>query len=212
MRVFGLSTLLLALVACAPGENEGLALRSVLQRATSGLVLHANGENGHAGMSGTNCPFDTASGRVTGDYDLPGEGERVVDHGPSPLGDETVLLVLERDLWMLEKSSGEYVVSGLGARGAVDARLIDAGAAVVLRAGDACAIGWRGWEAPIARRELPACPSAMAADPASGQLALVIDGALWMASAEAVILNPGASAQQLMEVEQDLARVNFAGL
>lgn len=186
MRFVSLAAALALASGCAPVPDQGLRLRSVLQRDTAGLVLHADGFTGHAGMFGSNCPFETEEGRVTGDYDLPGEGEVVVDHGPSPLGPATVLLVLDRRLWLLEKSSGEYVIGELGSSGAVDARLTEAGAAVVMRRDGACSLGWRGWEAPEGRVPLSACPTAMDADPVTGATALVIDGSLAIATPDGV--------------------------
>src|SRR5687767_4215452 len=82
------------LVACAPTGETPIAWQSSLGLATRGVALHSRGDVGHAGMAGTNCPFETTQGNVTGDYDLPDEGEEVQDVGTSPLGDETVALVL----------------------------------------------------------------------------------------------------------------------
>ncbi len=61
-------------------------------------------------MSGTNCPFETRFGRVTGDYDLPVADEETQDGGPSVLGGESVLMV-QRHLnvvTVVNKADGEY--------------------------------------------------------------------------------------------------------
>lgn len=140
---------LLGLVACDGGAAP-IAWQSSLGVRTNGVVLHGRGDIGHAGLSQTNCPFETAHGMVTGDYDLPGEGEQVQDEGTSWLGDETVLAVLDGRVWLLEKSTGDYRVDDFELPGVGQARL-SAGGIVGLRhtSGAMCEVVWQaGGSAP----------------------------------------------------------------
>ena len=126
-------TTLVALVAslagCATTEDGDAPIRyrSTLTASTAGLVLHDDGETGHAGMFETNCPFETQGGDVTGDYDLPDHGEEVQDGGVSAMGPATVVLVLGPKVHLLEKSTGQYLVDKLLWQDVEQVRLFDEG-------------------------------------------------------------------------------------
>ena len=135
------SILAMALVGCAPVQGDSFNYQSTLERNVRGLVLHGDGARGHAGMMGTNCPFETARGTVTGDYSLPDEGEKVVDSGDL-IGVHTVLLTLGDDAHLLDKSTGTYRHETLNFPGLHDARLVDGGMVALQSAADGCLLSW----------------------------------------------------------------------
>jgi hypothetical protein len=158
--------LLAGLVACTgelPDAPE-VTYRSTLTASTRGLVLAPDGETGHAGMFGTNCPYETETGGVTGDYDLPDEGEEVTDGGETDLGPQTVVLTLRDRVHLLEKSTGEYLHEDLGWPGADEVRLTDRGF-VGLTSADlehGCAVAWRDADATGFGASAPAgCDAAL---------------------------------------------------
>ncbi|TNE84444.1 MAG: hypothetical protein EP330_29975 [Deltaproteobacteria bacterium] len=131
---------LASLVGCAT-EGTSFDYQSTLSRNTRGLVLHEDGSKGHAGMLGTNCPFETEQGTVTGDYQLPDEGEKVVDSGDL-IGEDTVLLLLGDDAHLLDKSTGEYTHETLTFANLVDARLFTGGMAALTEDLGSCRLEW----------------------------------------------------------------------
>lgn len=152
MRIF-LGALAATLVGCvpAPDEDAPIRYRSTLTASTHGLVLHEDGETGHAGMFETNCPFETEGGDVTGDYDLPDHGEEVQDGGTSPLGPRTVVAVLGSKVHLLEKSTGEYLLDKLRWEGVEEVRLYDDGLVGEVDDGpQGCTIEWRVDHFPVA--------------------------------------------------------------
>lgn len=76
---------------CAPPEIQ-MSHMSTLQSTTNGVVLHDNGQRGHAAMRGTTCEFDTLNGWIVEDHDLPTRSEDIQDAldgavlGTSPKG------------------------------------------------------------------------------------------------------------------------------
>lgn len=136
-----LAMMAVGLVGCAPLETDSFDYRSTLERNVRGLVLHGDGERGHAGMMGTNCPFETERGTVTGDYSLPDEGEKVVDSGDL-IGVHTVLLTLGDDAHLLDKSSGSYRHETLNFPGLQDARLVDGGMVALQSVAAGCSLSW----------------------------------------------------------------------
>ena len=117
-------TLALLAVGCAPGDASDFQYEATFAKRTSGVILHADGESGgHAGMFGTNCPFDAQSGMTTGDYDLPGEGEEVQDGEPTTLGDLTFAAVLDGTVHVVDKTGGEYTHVPVSTPGVEQARL-----------------------------------------------------------------------------------------
>jgi hypothetical protein len=132
----------LALIACSPGvESDGvIAYRSTMDIAVEGVALHADGGIGHAGMYGTNCPFETTHGEVTGDVDLEGQDEEVQDVGESDLGPESVVLVLEEGAVLIDKSTGSYETRWTELTDVDQARLADDG--VVALSAEACQVTW----------------------------------------------------------------------
>lgn len=156
-----------SLIACGAPDDAAFTYRSTLQQSTRGLVLHEGGEDGHAGMFGTNCPFETRRGRVTGDADLPDEGEEVQDGGESALGPETVVAVIPGVVHLLEKSTGDYVIDSRPWDGVVGARLVGDGLVGLLQRLGGCAVGWRPEGGPALEVEVGDCdPRSFDASPA----------------------------------------------
>jgi hypothetical protein len=165
----------LFLVGCGTAPAGALTWRSTLDATTKGVGLHADGTTGHAGMNETNCPFETIGGQVTGDQQLPGDGEEVQDVGPSSLGANTVLLVLDEVVYLLDKTTGEYVQDEFDAPGVREGRLTEPGTVILVGEGAGCRIEWTDdAHAVIAGVDLDACPADVAfdADRATG-LAIV---------------------------------------
>lgn len=147
----------LGLLACAESEEAPIRYRSTLQQSTRGVVLHEGGERGHAGMFETNCPFETRRGRVTGDYDLPEEGEEIQDGGESALGPETVIAVIPGVVHLMEKSTGDYVLDSVPWAGVVGARLTGDGLVGLTRLDGACELGWRADDGELRTVAIDAC-------------------------------------------------------
>ena len=162
MRSLSLMAVSVLAVGCAPDSTGGVVHQSVLQQPTNGVRLHADGTEGHAGMRGTNCPFETTYGSLTGDYDLPEDDEEVQDAGPSiAFGSRTVLLV-QRDLvTLLSKHTGDYEIEQTVYEGVENARLTDHGLVVQT---DACDVRWTDEDQVV---NAPGCNGVLAVDPAS---------------------------------------------
>jgi hypothetical protein len=139
MRVL---VLVSVIAGCAQEEAPPIRYRSTLQASTRGIVLHDGGDRGHAGMFDTNCPFETERGSVTGDYDLPDAGETVVDGGESTLGPETVVLTIDDDVYLLEKSTGEYVLDLVSWPDVDTVRITADGLVGLVSTDDGCAVEW----------------------------------------------------------------------
>jgi hypothetical protein len=168
---------------CAsPEQATALQHEATMTRVTRGLVLHETGERGHAGMFGTNCPFETRFGRVTGDYQLPDEDEEVQDGGPSSLGDETVLLVQPHRnvVHLLEKSTGDYEHERVRWYGVISGRLTLDGLVGLAEDDDGgCSIQWLEDEAVVSSVEAPHCDAgAFDASPGGTVLLGLDDGAV----------------------------------
>ncbi len=67
------------LVDLSEARDVGLSPDSVLSTPTSGVAFDVEGLLARVGMSGVTCNVDPATGVVTTDFDLPGDGETVVD-------------------------------------------------------------------------------------------------------------------------------------
>lgn len=124
MRLFSTLTAAVALVGCAPGDASDFEYRATFSTQTRGIVLHDDGDAGHAGMYGTNCPFETKNGTVTGDYDLPDEGEEIQDSETTELGEITVIALIPGTVHVLDKTGGSYTHVPIDAPGATEARLV----------------------------------------------------------------------------------------
>ncbi|MCO4743207.1 MAG: hypothetical protein KC912_00360 [Proteobacteria bacterium] len=147
---FAVVSLALLASGCASDGADSFDYQSSLSRNARGLVLHQDGSIGHAGMMGTNCPFETSEGSVTGDYQLPGEGEKVVDSGDL-IGENTVLLLLGDDAHLLDKSTGEYTHETLTVAGLEEARLYEGGIVALSREETgACLVSWSDSEESVA--------------------------------------------------------------
>lgn len=154
MRLFALVT---GLVGCAPQEEPPIRYRSTLQASTRGVVVHDGGARGHAGMFETNCPFETERGTVTGDYDLPDQGETVQDGGESTLGPETVVLTISDQVYLLEKSTGDYLRDTVTWPGVGAVRISDDGLVGLVGTDDGCAVEWWGDGAIVGHVEVGVC-------------------------------------------------------
>lgn len=185
---------LLLLSACQADQGAELRYRSTLTVTTRGVGLHEDGQKGHAGMMSTNCPFETEKGSVTGDYQLPGEGEEIQDVGWSWLGTETVVAVLEPHVFLLEKSLGYYRHEDVEVPGVQLARLYDTGLVALTSDTTGCALVWIEDGERLGTVQVP-CGSDLTTDPASG-LAVVASGG------QVGILEP--SGVTLTEVSGDL--------
>jgi len=152
---------------CQPQFEGEFRHRSVLQRSTQGLVLLDDGSAGHAGMLGTNCPFETDYGMVTGDYDLPGEDEEVQDIGRHVLGANSILLVQDHAVHILNKNDGDYAVESLDVSQVIGGRFFDGGV-VTVSGGDAgCLVDWFGDQGDGLQVETAGC-DAFDVDPIDG--------------------------------------------
>ncbi|MCB9796692.1 MAG: hypothetical protein H6741_28670 [Alphaproteobacteria bacterium] len=159
---------LLTLTACASGPQEGTAItwRSTFEGSTKGLVLHKDGDAGHAGMFGTNCPFDTWTGQVTGDYDLPDSDEDVQDGEETELGGITLAAVIPGTVHVLDKTGGEYSHVSLPLPGVTQGRLTEDG---VVGMTEDCALSWVGLDGALRRSvTLSACEAGLETEPATG--------------------------------------------
>lgn len=110
-------------VGCAPQDASDFEYETTFAKQTRGLILHEDGESGHAGMFGTNCPFDVESGQVTGDYDLPDQDEEIQDGEPTEMGDITFTAVTEGVVHVVDKTGGMYTHEPVAVPGAQEARL-----------------------------------------------------------------------------------------
>ncbi len=159
---------LAALTGCTTNTADTrLAYQSSLGMRTNGVALHDEGDIGHAGMAGTNCPFETKNGGVTGDYQLPGEGEQIQDHGDSDLGEETVLLVLGDNVFLLEKSTGSYRHETIEVTDVDQARLFDDGIVATRQSGDQCEVAWVS-AGMVDGTASAACGAGLTVDPHTG--------------------------------------------
>ncbi len=135
---------LMYLLACG-GTDEArspVAFRSTLRTPTAGVELFDNGETGRAGMYDVSCPFQTINGTVTGDYDMPGEGETVTDAGDTELGPETAAVVGADRVDLVESSRVEDRVMSIDVPGVVDARLVDGEVVAWVDQAGACSVVW----------------------------------------------------------------------
>lgn len=152
---------------CAPGDAGDFQYRSTFSTRTDGLILHEDGRAGHAGMYGTNCPFDTRTASVTGDYDLPGEGEDIQDGEPTDLGEITVVAVIPGIVHVLDKTGGVYTHVPLEVPDVTDARLTVDG---VVGLTPECALSWVGFDGEVRHAlSVPGCEGGdLEVDPLTG--------------------------------------------
>ncbi|MEZ4322714.1 MAG: hypothetical protein R3F61_34925 [Myxococcota bacterium] len=171
MRVLVVTTVtplvVLALSACsAPQDASDFQYRSTFDKRTNGVVLHEDGEGGHAGMYGTNCPFDTNTGAVTGDYDLPGSDEDVQDGEETELGEITLAAVIPGTVHVLDKTGGVYTHVPVTIDRVVEARLLFDG---VVGMSPDCTLSWVGLDGEVRKQiGLSACAGGLEVDPVGG--------------------------------------------
>jgi hypothetical protein len=153
---------------CAEQADPILTHQSRMQQQTRGLALHESGDSGHAGMRGTNCPFETVFGSLTGDYDLPDDEEEVQDVGYSnQFGAETVVLIQRnlQSLHLLKKADGEYETDSQDVPGVIEGRLSDLGLVALVNDDLGCGVVWI--DTGI-RAEIPGCSGGFTVDPDTG--------------------------------------------
>jgi hypothetical protein len=171
---------LLALAAgCTSAEPSDFGFRTDFSKQTRGLILHEDGEAGHAGMYGTNCPFETFNGGVTGDYDLPEEGEDIQDGEETELGEITIAAVIPGTVHVLDKTDGLYTHVPVSVPGVTEARLVFDGVVALTEVGGECELRWFELDGHVRRNEpLASCDGVgVEVDPGAG-VALVagVDG------------------------------------
>ena len=162
IALFGLGS------GCAEQADSTLVHQARLQQQTKGLALHQTGDRGHAGMRGTNCPFETDFGSLTGDYDLPDDEEEVQDAGYSnAFGAETVVLVQKQaeSLHLLKKDREVYETESTDVPGVMQGRLSDVGLVALVEDGLGCGVLWI--DSGI-RAEVPGCAGGFTVDPDTG--------------------------------------------
>ncbi|MBX2797929.1 MAG: hypothetical protein KTR31_09680 [Myxococcales bacterium] len=207
-------TLLGACASSAVQPDATLQYRSTFDGRTNGLVLHQSGDEGHAGMFGSNCPFDTHTGNVTGDYDLPGEDEDVQDAEETTLGEITLVATVPDTVHVLDKTGGTYTHVPLALTGVVEGRLTRDG---VVGLTEACDVHWLGLNGDSrAHVTLDACGGELETDPATGITVVgdavhtVVTDGEWVVTADRhgdlVAFDPGAQAFYVATVGQ--ARVS----
>ena len=175
-----LAALLLASACTLEGPSaadpDALVYRAAFDGETRGVVLHESGDEGHAGMFGTNCPFDTRTGGVTGDYDLPDQDEDVQDGEETELGDITLTATIPETgtVHVLDKTGGAYTHVPLALAGVTEGRLVRDG--IVGLTGD-CALHWIGFDGTTrATASVEHCAGDVEVDPDRG-VAFVADTA-----------------------------------
>jgi hypothetical protein len=174
------------LFACNAAPEQGtLAWRSTLHAQTRGIGLHRDGTTGHAGMWGTNCPFETVNGTVTGDADLPDEDEEVQDVGESHLGDDSVILVIDDTLFLLDKGTGVYEQDDFPVEDLREGRFGADGIVTLRGEGEGCAIDWYADHTLTSTTHLDSCPADVAfdVDPTTGTAALVSERSVQLVTA-----------------------------
>jgi hypothetical protein len=125
LLVLSSASAVLLSTACAPSQEAGdFQFRATFDKQTRGVVLHEDGEGGHAGMFGTNCPFDTRTGQVTGDYDLPDSDEDIQDGEETLLGDVSLAAIIPGTIHVLDKTGGNYTHVPIAIDGVVEGRLL----------------------------------------------------------------------------------------
>lgn len=178
---------LLALSACTTAEGTDIQYLSTFDGGTRGVILHEQGNAGHAGMFSSNCPFDTSTGQVTGDYDLPDSDEDVQDGEPTVIGPVSLAAVIPGTVHVLDKTDGEYTHVPIEIEGVRQGRLTWDG--VVGLSGD-CTVSWVSMESEVrATTQLRSCSGEFEVDPAtglafvSGPTSVLIDGESTLESA-----------------------------
>lgn len=156
------------LAGCAREPVPGvLHYRSTFEGETKGLVLHETGDGGHAGMFETNCPFETVNGTVTGDYDLPGEGEDVQDGEATTLGDITLAAILLPYFHVLDKTDGIYTHVEVEVPEIHEGRLTTDGIVAITLG---CELSWRGFDGTVlATTTVDQCGGDIETDPVTGE-------------------------------------------
>lgn len=211
---------LLLLSACSTPDGTDIQYLSTFDAGTRGLVLHEEGDGGHAGMFGSNCPFDTSTGQVTGDYDLPDSDEDVQDGEPTSLGDITLAAVIPGTVHVLDKTDGEYTHVPIEVSGVREARLTWDG--VVALAPQTCSMSWVSLDGELlAGERLEGCNGEFETDPSTGltfvggDVAVLTDGQNTVSSSVSGNLVAFDDVAQLFYVatlgEAHLSAVSFDG-
>ncbi|MFT7519848.1 MAG: outer membrane protein assembly factor BamB [Kiritimatiellia bacterium] len=176
MRILTLTALALGAAACSSAEVH-LDYQSTLWSETRGLVLHDEGDLGHAAMWDTTCEFDVNTGEVTGDVDLPTNSESVLDTLDGK--------VLARSSQGLHTVAGTQWLQGQDvALNTLTGAMTHAGPVALIRDGDACDVLWTATGAS----QTLACglDAQLAADRATGNVFVTSQGELTLVTPDDV--------------------------
>lgn len=169
MRPLILASLAFGAVACS-SDSMHLEYRSTLWNETRGVVYSGDGWSGHAAMLDTTCQFDTWSGFVTGDVDLPTDAEVVSEgRGGMVLARTAEGIHTIRDLtWSPDQ---DVLMEGV-----VDAAFGATGPIALVENGGDCNVVWSGTDTTVA---VPgACAGDLLSSPAEDRAFLVANGIL----------------------------------
>ncbi len=200
------SVTLLALLFCSACDQSAPTLfehQGELEVRTRGLVLHDDGDSGHAGMFETTCSFNAGNGDVTGDVDYGPDAEDVLDAGD--VGGEPVVLIQEPDAVHILTPGGEGWWDGGGEEdpgvvvpGVVDARLLDEGLVVVRENEGACIVEWTETDSD-SQIEIPDDPCAVR------DLAVdKVTGTAFVVTLDSGVVAVTAEGSQSLDVDGDL--------
>jgi hypothetical protein len=129
--------LILAATGCATQSPE-LLLRAELTARTAGVVLHDDGLSGAAAMADQVCLFDALAGEVTGDLELDGGQERLLDAWGTH-----ALAATDTAVWQISREI-EGTPEKLQQLHAIDGRLITDGVALLHSYEGRCAVTFEG--------------------------------------------------------------------
>lgn len=169
MRPLILASLAFGAVACS-SDSMHLEYRSTLWNETRGVVYSGDGWSGHAAMLDTTCQFDTWSGFVTGDVDLPTDAEVVSDGRDGAVLARTAQGIHTiRDLsW---NPNEDVLLDGV-----VDAAFGATGPVALVEQAGSCEVVWTSTGTSV---EAPgACAGDLISSPAQDRTFLVANGLL----------------------------------
>jgi hypothetical protein len=144
----------LSLGGCA-SEQSTLNHRSELAVQARGLALYEDGESGHAGMWGTTCEFESYGGNTTGDFDYPGEQDRVVDASSTTIGTMSAIVRTPGGFYITRPYDFPDRVR-IPLSGILDARHVMGGVAALRNAGVSnCMVSWYDLDEGLNSTSLP---------------------------------------------------------
>ena len=152
MRTILITTVLLG--GCV-SEPSTLEHRSELNVQARGIALYEDGEAGHAGMWGTTCEFESYNGNTTGDWDYPGEQDKVVDASSTTIGTMSAIVQTPGGFFITRPYDFPDRVR-IPMAGIIDARFVMDGVATLRNAGVSnCMVSWYDVDEGIESTNLP---------------------------------------------------------